>query len=178
MWAIDFDLARIGVDAVVSSVDIHGRMIGESSAALKRVGGDEIEAQAIGGGRHKLSSAWHTEGGSLEVKWVIHTATLDASESNVEEVVRDATRACLVKADQLAVTSLAFPALNAGRVGLRVEDAARLMTDAIARYVAESPDTVVQDVVFVLYGQEQYDDFVRSAREVLDTMQHDPDGSR
>jgi O-acetyl-ADP-ribose deacetylase (regulator of RNase III) len=170
IWALDYDLSLIGVQAVVSSDDTYGRMRGDSATALKRAGGEEIEADSMQTGVHPAGTAWHTKPGFLKVKYVIHTATLtDSSTETIGAVVAAATTACLEEAEQLGVPSVAFPALNAGRQDLTVGGVARVMIAAARAYFARNTQSCIVGVLFVLYGTDQYAEFISGAINALDT---------
>jgi O-acetyl-ADP-ribose deacetylase (regulator of RNase III) len=64
------------------------------------------------------------------------------------EIIARATGSPLRKADELGCRSLALVAFGTGVGGFPVEDAARLMVDAVRQYPASS----LEKVVFAVHG--------------------------
>ena len=64
------------------------------------------------------------------------------------ELVRRTTRACLALADRLGCAALALPAFGTGVGGFPLDDAARLMVDAVRQHTASS----LEKVVFAVHG--------------------------
>jgi O-acetyl-ADP-ribose deacetylase (regulator of RNase III) len=158
LWVMETDITTLRIDAIVASDDTSGRMRGNAAAAIKGVGGDEIENESIAQGPFKQGTAWSTEAGSLAVRWIIHVAATDQTDETTHEVIGASTRACLREADQLGVQEIAFPAVGAGVAGIPVSESATAMIAAIDKHHAEE-GLRLKDIVFVLYGEESLREF-------------------
>lgn len=112
------DIARAGVDAIVSSANFELRMRTGVGDALRLLGGDSIEDEAMAGGEQPLGSCIRTASGALSTKHVFHAV----SAWNEVSCVGRAFARALVLAEEHGCSSLAAPALGTGaaRVGLEM----------------------------------------------------------
>src|SRR5258708_39597908 len=76
-------------------------------------------AQLIAGyaSRPAVGDAVITEGGNLFCKFVIHAVVPRLGEGNEEPKLRSATWSSLQRAEELALSSVAFPPMSAGFFG-------------------------------------------------------------
>jgi O-acetyl-ADP-ribose deacetylase (regulator of RNase III) len=136
------DITRVSLDAIVNPANTMMVMGGGVAGAIKRVGGDEIELEAMRYAPVPIGEAIVTGAGRLPSKYVIHAPTVErpGSPSN-PRFVELAVRASLKVAVERGFQSIAFPALGAGVGGLDVSEA----SESIARVVRESlsPSLVV-----------------------------------
>ncbi len=84
----------------------------------------------------------------MPARYVIHAATMELGGPTSAEIITWATRSTLQKADELGCRSLALVALGTGVDGFPIEDAARLMVDAVRQHQASS----LEKVVFAVHG--------------------------
>jgi O-acetyl-ADP-ribose deacetylase (regulator of RNase III) len=61
-------------------------------------------------------------------------------------------------ADKHGLRSVAFPAISTGVFGYPIDKCARIMLSTALAYLKQ-PDTLVETVVFCLYGQRAFDVF-------------------
>src|SRR5258706_1279451 len=80
--------------------------------------------------RPAVGEAIITEGGNLFCKFVIHAVVPQLGEGGEEAKLRSATWSSLQRAEELALSSVAFPAMSAGGVGISYERCARIMLRA------------------------------------------------
>ena len=85
-------------------------------------------------------------------KWVIHAATMELGGPTSAEIIRDATAATLVKADELGARSLALVAFGTGVGGFPVEEAARIEVEEVRRHLDSGSG--LERVVFAVFGEE------------------------
>jgi O-acetyl-ADP-ribose deacetylase (regulator of RNase III) len=145
---LDGDITRLDVDAIANAANDALWMGAGVAGAIKRAGGDEIEAEALAKGPIAVGDAVATGAGSLKARWVVHGAVMGQDLQTSTELVERTTRSCLEVADELGARSLALPAFGTGVGGLPVEDAARVMVAAARAF---EPRTV-ERVVFAVYG--------------------------
>src|SRR5439155_1693924 len=108
------DITTMPVDAIVNAANNHLWMGGGVAGAIKRVGGAEIERQAVEKGPIEPGEAVVTGAGRLRCRYVIHAATMGQDLVTSADLIRRATRSSLRRANDVQVASIAFPALGTG----------------------------------------------------------------
>ncbi len=156
------DISALEMDALVNAANNHLWMGSGVAGALKRAGGDSIEAEAIGRGPIPVGEAVATGAGRLKARYVIHAAVMAQDLTTDSVKVAAATAASLSLAEDLRVTSIAFPALGTGVGGFPLAECARTMIDVVLRHT--SAPTVIERIVFVVFD----DTARRIFREELD----------
>src|SRR2546422_4215267 len=114
------DISQARVDAVVNAANNHLWMGGGVAGALKRAGGSEIEREALAKGPIEIGEAVVTGGGALPAKYVIHAAVMGQDLRTDRSKISKATRNSLIRASELGISSIAFPALGTGVGGFPV----------------------------------------------------------
>ena len=148
------DITQIAVDAVVNAANNRLWMGGGVAGALKRAGGLEIESEAMSKGPIPVGEAVVTTAGKLPAKYVIHAAVMGQDLRTDAEKIRQATRSSLVRADELGVKTIAFPALGTGVGGFPLGECARIMINEVIRYL--SGGSALERVVFVLFDEAAF----------------------
>lgn len=159
------DITTMAVDAIVNAANNHLWMGGGVAGAIKRVGGAEIEREAVGKGPIEPGEAVVTGAGRLRCRYVIHAATMGQDLVTSADLIRRATRSSLRRADDVQVASIAFPALRTGVGEFPVREAAQIMVDEIAVHLRGT--TPLRTVVLVL----QTDDAEQAFGEVLKNVE-------
>ena len=103
-------------------------------------------------------------GGNLLCRFVIHAVVPRIGEGDEDRKLRDATRAALQRAEELAVASVAIPAMGTGVFGFPVERSARIMLAAAIDFRAQARS--LSRVVFCLFGATPYEEFSRILQEL------------
>ena len=147
---VEGDIAALEVDAVANAANNHLWMGAGVAGALKRVGGDEIEHEAVARGPIPVGEAVATGAGRLPAKWVIHGAVMGEDLRTNAQLVEQTTLNVLRLADELGAESLALPAFGTGVGGFPLDECARLMVGAVRSH---EPRTL-QRVVFAVFGQD------------------------
>jgi len=148
------DITRLEMDALVNAANNRLWMGGGVAGALKRAGGPEVEAEALAKGPIPVGEAVATTAGRLRAKYVIHAAVMGQDLRTDAGKIRDATRNSLLRADELGVRSIAFPALGTGVGGFPLGECARIMVGEVREHLAG--DSGLERVVFVLYDEPAY----------------------
>jgi O-acetyl-ADP-ribose deacetylase (regulator of RNase III) len=154
------DIAQQEVDAVVNAANNHLWMGAGVAGAIKGAGGREIETEAVAKGPIPIGEAVATGAGRLKARYVIHAAVMGQDLRTDADKVRRATQATLRRADELGVTSIAFPALGTGVGGFPLGECARIMLDAVEAHAAVGT-TSLERVIFVLYDAAALEAFQR-----------------
>ena len=136
------DISQAKVDAVVNAANNHLWMGSGVAGALKRAGGVEIEREAVSKGPVAIGDAVITGGGSLPATHVIHAAVMGQDLQTDESKIRTATKNALMRARELGIRSVAFPALGTGVGGFPPELAAEAMIDECVSFLRKesAPD--------------------------------------
>lgn len=158
---VQTDITEIDADAIVNAANSSLLGGGGVDGAIHRRGGPEILAacQELRRTRYPdglpTGQAVATTAGRLPARWVIHTVgPVYAKSEDRSELLASAYRASLRVADELGARTVAFPAISAGIYGWPLDDAARIAVSTV-----RSADTSVDEVIFVLFGQQAYDAF-------------------
>lgn len=162
--------AQFDIDAIVNAANTDLALGSGVAGAIRRKGGDIIDQEGRAKGPIRLGEAAFTTAGNLPNKYVIHAAAMGyrpedarvpkrAGSLSSAEIIRNCTLNSLRIADELGCTSIAFPALATGVAAFPVDECADAMTGAALEYERQHPGTKLSRVVFVLFGQADYDVF-------------------
>ncbi len=162
------DITEQDVDVVVNAANSTLLGGGGVDGAIHRRGGPAILAECrrlresrFPGGL-PTGQAVATTAGDLPARWVVHTVgPVYSSGDDRSHLLVSAYRESLRVAEELAVGTVAFPAVSAGVYGWPIDDAARIAVRTVA---AHRPGTV-QEVRFVLFNAETYAAFERALAE-------------
>jgi O-acetyl-ADP-ribose deacetylase len=163
------DITQEDVDAIVNAAN-SGLMGGAGvDGAIRRAGGSSITEECAEIIRTRYpdglptGEAVITTAGALHARHVIHTVGPRWSGGARGEP--DLLRNCYMNSLRVAVanglTSVAFPAISTGIYGYPPDLAARLASDAVAKFLID--DARLGSVSFVLFGDDAYDTFVANA---------------
>ncbi len=137
-------LLEVKADAIVNPANSYGYMGGGVAGVIKRLGGEEIERQALSQAPIPVGSAIYTSAGRLKFKYVIHAPTMEEpAMSTDEEKVRRAVRASLELADRLELKVLAMPGMGTGVGRLPKETSAKVMLEEIKGFKPKSLEKVI-----------------------------------
>jgi O-acetyl-ADP-ribose deacetylase (regulator of RNase III) len=155
------DLTETEADAIVNPANSFGYMSGGVALAIKRVGGEEIEREAVDKAPTAVGKAVATTAGKLKARFVIHAPTMKnpAGETDGEKV-KLATLAALKCAEEKGAKSIAFPGMGSGVGGLPYKAATDAMAEAVKQFSMEK--RVVREIILVAYNEELYKEFVGS----------------
>src|SRR5437868_6149059 len=148
------DISQGKVDAVVNAANNHLWMGAGVAGALKRAGGVEIEREAVAKGPVEVGEAVVTSGGSLQARYVIHAAVMGQDLRTDQSMIARATRNALIRARELGVSSIAFPALGTGVGGFPPEAAAETMIDECVSFINSESMISLKKIVFVLFSND------------------------
>ncbi len=162
------DITQLELDALVNAANNHLWMGAGVAGAIKRAGGSQIEAEAVKKGPIPVGQAVVTGAGRLKARYIIHAAVMGPDLATDAEKIRQATRNSLIRADELGIKSLAFPALGTGVGGFSLDKCARIMIGEVLKHSAGK--TGLKKVVFALFNELAY----RVFRQGLDKQSAKP----
>ena len=151
------DITQLELDALVNAANNRLWMGGGVAGALKRAGGKEIEDEAVKKGPIPIGEAIVTAAGKLKAKYIIHAAVMGQDLKTDAEKIRQATKNSLLRADELGIKSIVFPALGTGVGGFPLDECARIMIGQVRQHSAR--ETELRRVVFALYDEPAYQAF-------------------
>ena len=151
------DITQLELDALVNAANNRLWMGSGVAGALKRSGGKEIEAEAVKKGPIPIGEAVATGAGKLKARYVIHAAVMGQDLKTDAEKIRQATRNSLLRADEIGIKSVAFPAFGTGVGGFPLGECARIMISEVSQHSAMK--TSLERVVFALFDQLAYETF-------------------
>ena len=137
------DITQLDVDAIANAANNELWMGAGVAGAIKRVGGEEIEREAMAKGPIEVGTAVATGGGRLSAQHVVHGAVMGQDLRTSPELIGRTTTSCLEVADALGAQSIALPAFGTGVGGVAVAECARAMVDAIRAFEPAALDRVV-----------------------------------
>jgi O-acetyl-ADP-ribose deacetylase len=143
------DVTRLEVDAIANAANTELRHGGGVAAAIARAGGPDVQRESTAKAPIGLGDAVETTAGDMPARYVIHAATMELGGPTSAEIIARATGSTLRKADELGCRSVALVAFGTGVGGFPVQEAARLMVDAVRRHRPGS----VERVVFAVHGE-------------------------
>ena len=160
------------IDAIVNAANTDLELGSGVAGAIHRKGGDIVDEEGQRQAPIRLGEAAVTTAGALPNKCVIHAAAMGyraedrlvpkkPGTASSAEIIRNATLNSLRRAEELALRSIAFPALATGVAAFPVDECAEVMITAVRDYAAKHPETAVELTVFVLFTQSDFSIFNR-----------------
>ena len=151
-------MTRLEVDAIANAANTQLRHGGGVAGAISRAGGPEVQRESDVKAPIGLGEAVETTAGDMPARWVIHAATMELGGPTSAEIIEQATRSTLAKAEELGARSLALVAFGTGVGGFPLDEAARIMVGAAREHTGE-----LETIVFAVHGA----DAERAFREAL-----------
>ncbi|MBU1975787.1 MAG: macro domain-containing protein [Nanoarchaeota archaeon] len=132
------------VDAIVCPANSACHMGGEVGGFIKKVGGDEIEEEAISHAPVNVGKAVYTKAGVLKCRFVIHAPTMEEpGQKTDEQAVKHALEAALEIAEELGIRSIAIPGMGTGTGRVDFDEAAKVMFEVLNAHETESLEEVI-----------------------------------
>lgn len=157
---LETDITKLEVDAIANAANTQLAHGGGVAGAIVRAGGRSIQEQSDRIAPIGLGDAVATGAGELPCRWVIHAATMELGGPTSADIIRLATANTLRKADELGARSLALVAFGTGVGGFPLDEAARIETEEVRRYLDEGGR--LERIVFAVRGSEAREAFERA----------------
>ncbi len=148
------DITTETVDAIVNAANTSLLAGGGVDRAIHEAAGPKLQGCCNGLGGCAEGDAKLTPGFDLAARWVIHTVgpQWQGGDQGEPDLLASCHRKSLACADEVAVESMAFPAISAGVYGYPIESSAAIAV----RTIQESP-TNVSLVRFVAFNETVFD---------------------
>jgi O-acetyl-ADP-ribose deacetylase (regulator of RNase III) len=164
------DLAEEKVDAIVNAANEHLMHGGGVAALIARRGGkvisEESKAWIEEHGPITHESPAYTSAGDLPCRYVIHVVGPVWGSGDEDNKLAAAVKGSLRAAEELELTSIAFPAISTGIFGFPKDRAARVIYQAVHDYFNQNPASGLKDVRMVVYDQPTTDVFQNIWEEI------------
>ena len=143
LQVLQADVTKLEVDAITNAANTELRHGGGVAAAIARAGGPEVQRESNQKAPIGLGEAVETTAGDMPARYIIHAATMELGGPTSSEIITRATSSTLRKADELGCRSLALVAFGTGVGNFSLDDAARLMIEAVRQHKQRSLERVV-----------------------------------
>ena len=151
---IQGDITESDSDAIVNAANSLLVMGAGVAGAIRAKGGSSIQEECNKIGGCPVGDASVTGGGNLKAKYVIHAVGPQWGEGGEDKKLKNATINSLKRAEELKLTSIAFPALSTGIFGFPMDRAASITLRAICDYLKGA--TCIKRVILVLFDSNGF----------------------
>ncbi|AKG38090.1 MAG: ADP-ribose-binding protein [Infirmifilum uzonense] len=155
------DLTEVVADAIVNAANSFLKHGGGVALAIVRKGGEEIQRESDEyvkrHGPVPTGQVAVTGAGKLKARFVIHAVGPRFGEENGDAKLASAFRNALLKAEELRLQSIAFPAISTGIYGYPYEKCAMIAVKTLKEMYTSLKN--VKRIIFCLYGSEAYTTF-------------------
>ncbi len=167
------DITDIAADAIVNAANPSLMGGGGVDGAIHRKGGPQILAEC----KKIRATQWPaglptgkaviTTAGKLKAKRVIHTVgpVWHGGNHGEPELLAQAYQNSLQTAVDNGLKTVAFPSISTGAYGFPIKDASRIALQAVKTFLEK--ETVLCEVVFVLFSEADLNVYVDAAEETL-----------
>ena len=137
-------ITTVQADAIVNPGNSFGYMGGGVAKAMKEIGGQVIEEEAITCSPIQVGDAAITTAGDLVAKKVIHAPiTHNPGEKTDSFKIEFALDAAIDAAENEGMKSIALPAMGTGTGGLSEKEAAKTMVGLLKTTKYQSLETII-----------------------------------
>lgn len=154
--AVKADITTLGVGAIVNAANASLLGGGGVDGAIHRAAGPELLAECRKLGGCQTGDAKLTRGYRLPAKYVIHAVgpVWRGGSQGENELLASCYRRSLEIAADLALESIAFPAISTGVYGFPFEPATKIAVETVRAFVAQP--TSLQEVTFCCFSEPDY----------------------
>lgn len=165
---IDADITRQPVDAIVNAANSSLLGGGGVDGAIHRAAGPQLLAECRTLGGCPTGEAKITKGYNLLAKHVIHTVgpIWRGGNANEDQLLENCYRNSLQLAVKRRLKTIAFPSISTGVYGFPIDRASRIAVNTVKAFLENNES--IEKVVFVCFGQHDYQIYQDAAKEVFE----------
>ena len=152
IYFVKGDITDMPVDAIVNAANTDLLLGAGVAGAIRRKGGPRIQEDCDRSGPIRLGEAAVTSAGNLKAQYVFHAAAMRLGGSATADSIRQATHNSLLRAEEKAIKSIAFPALGTGVAGFPLGQCAGIMIKIVLDHLRVRSS--LEKVYFVLFDDE------------------------
>lgn len=166
---IEGDITELEADAIVNAANSYLKHGGGVALAIVKKGGYTIQQESdeyvSRHGPVPEGEVAVTGAGKLKAKYVIHAVGPKYGDPLGDQKLLNAFTNSLLKAEELGLKSIAFPAISTGVYGYPYEKCAEIAARAVLETASRLKS--VSRIVFCLYGREAYSAFATVFSKLL-----------
>ena len=151
------DITQAAVDAIVNPANSQLNHGGGLAGLISRKSGPILQQESFtwvrDNGPVEHGSPAYTNAGDLPFRYIIHAVGPVWGSGNEKEKLLSAVQGSLALAEELKMTSIAFPAISTGIFGFPLEPATEVILSGIQEYADSTPDTSLKIIQVVLYNE-------------------------
>jgi O-acetyl-ADP-ribose deacetylase (regulator of RNase III) len=155
---IEADITEQATDAIVNAANTELVLGGGVAGAIRRKGGESIQAECNTKSPIPVGEAVITTGGNLKARHVIHAVGPRMGQGDEDAKLANATLNSLKVADDNNLKSIAFCAISTGIFGYPLDKCAHIMLRNTIEYLGG--ETGLERVVFCLFDDKSYETFL------------------
>lgn len=150
--AVDADITRLSVDAIVNAANTHLSAGGGVCGAIHAAAGPELASACRRAAPCPTGEARITPGFRLPARWVIHAVgpVWRGGSAGEPEALASAYRSALELAHHAGARTVAFPAISTGIYGYPLEQATEVAVRTVREWM--EGETIPERVVFACFG--------------------------
>ena len=168
------DITKETTDAivVVTNPDLDLARGGGAGAAILNSGGASIQNECSMHGIQADGSVVVTRAGNLRTKRILHIVPPEPMTMKSLEVI---VMKCLQVADGSGITSISFPAIGTGNIGMGAKDCANVLLTSVERFTQQRPKSV-QLIRITIFQSQMINEFRSVMKEKSGEKEHSEPG--
>ena len=157
------DITKETTDAIViiSNPDLDMKRGGGAGAAIHKSGGGSIQRECFAQGLQLPGSVVVTRAGNLTARFIFHIVP---SEPLNTQNVKASVMKCLQEAEKKGISSISFPAIGTGNLGISAKSCAETMLSAIGEFNDKQPISM-QLIKMIIFQTEMIKDVRLAMKE-------------
>ena len=167
------DITLLDTDAIVNPSNTSLVLGAGVSGAINTHGGKTIQEEMSKIGSCPVGGAVVTGAGDLPSKYVIHAIGPRMGEGDEDNKLKNATEESLKRAEELKLSSIAFPAISTGVFGYPLKRCATVMMTAALDHLASKEPRSLKRIIFCLYDDKALEEFKETIKWLKPTCDCD-----